>query len=1336
MRSASAKRVDRHGWVRLRKAANINVLEQMEQRMMLSATQLTTLPYETQDSNPSPMYVVGGTTLFFADDATGSKHLYQTDGTAAGTKLVSTQSLDNSTSGGADVAVSGNNLFYITDTGNGQQVEEASVGSSGAITMSQFTNIAPDNNLNRYSIEGIAAVGSNVYFWTDDNSNASGDTTPYELWGSNGTTSTKLGAFSEIDEISGINGKVIFSANDGTDGMELWVSDGTAVGTVPLQMNGGGNVFDPVDFTADGSNLFFEAGGDLFYTNGTQAGTQQVSGVSDVEVDGTSTEDSSLRLAVLSGDVYYNNDGYLYKTTADGQTTTEVSTAVYGVRYLEPTETTIYFQGQDSTHGIELWKSDGTSGGTDLVKDINSGTGSSYPDELTASGNELFFLAEPDGDNEQVFATNGTTVTQLTQTLDDGDDFENSISAGATSGVAYTSIDDGYHGDEPFKLTSTGASLLADVNTSTEDNSQAPGDTAKVGNTVYFTAGSDGNETLWKSDGTTAGTVNITPAVTIGTGVNATTASVVNGLQVGDLLGGSSVLYFESNADGTNNALWMYNGTTAAPVQFIPSGSTTPTDIVIGSNRNVVGNTLYFDYNDGTDGDELWMTDGTVAGTKMVKDIDAGSGSSDPANFYVLGNKLLFTANDGSGAGSELWVSDGTSAGTVAIKHLAPGTSLPDFEDFAVVGSNAYFSTEDDGTSLWKTDGTAAGTVNVGVFDEVDLPPYGVAGSDYGPAPVIGNDFFFSASSVSGGGALNLWKTDGTQAGTVQVASTNVNPTSSSGGLDPENLVNLNSTTIVFQGTGTDGTELWKTDGTTAGTVQVADINPGSASSYPSNLVVLNGEVYFGATSGSNGSVREDYELWKSDGTAAGTSKVKQIFSTSDGYYGSRYGADPGDITIVGSKVFFTANDGTDGTELWETDGTTAGTMMVQDINPTGSGLSSSGGNDLTAITTPAGDNALVFFGDDGTQGKQPYSVVVPVYSLNVSTGTISVPEGGSNTFTVDLTAAPTSDVTVTIAEETGGSSYLSASGTSLVFTPSNWNDPQTVTVSGAINDGALNGTAVFDVSAPNVSTQTVTATETAASTSNVVLSATALNVTEGSSNTFKVHLSSAPVTQETVTITFASGDNILSSSPATLVFTPSNYSTDQTVTIASGTDTDTQNQTATFTVSASGFPDQTVTATQIDTSGPVVGAFTVTPSSGSSKSKIKLSATGVAGDGGTGLASKVIFYIDTNNDGVLDSGDTALKTVKPNRKGEATYTLSAKTLRSGATTFFAEAVDSSGTTGQPKSGTFTLTSVTSKTVLKSAKVSSGVMIAADSTTTKSSDSITQNLFSQSPVLG
>src|SRR5207249_3127339 len=146
----------------------------------------------------------------------------------------------------------------------------------------------------------------------------------------------------------------------------------------------------------------------------------------------------------------------------------------------------------------------------------------------------------------------------------------------------------------------------------------------------------------------------------------------------------------------------------------------------------------------------------------------------------------------------------------------------------------------------------------------------------------------------------------------------------------------LSTTKVVFSATdGSHGYELWVTDGTAAGTSMVLDINT-SGNSSPRYMTSLgNGKAVFSAT---DGSANHGYELWVTDGTGAGTSMVLNINSGSLSSY-------PQDITRFGTgKALFTATDGTlagqHGFELWVTDGTGAGTSMVKDINPgTGSSL-------------------------------------------------------------------------------------------------------------------------------------------------------------------------------------------------------------------------------------------------------------------------------------------------------------------------------------------------------------------------------------------------------------
>jgi ELWxxDGT repeat protein len=125
---------------------------------------------------------------------------------------------------------------------------------------------------------------------------------------------------------------------------------------------------------------------------------------------------------------------------------------------------------------------------------------------------------------------------------------------------------------------------------------------------------------------------------------------------------------------------------------------------------------------------------------------------------------------------------------------------------------------------------------------------------------------------------------------------------------------------------------------TNAGAIEVAGVNAPNynhlltaaavafqtTGSTPISLTYVNGTLYFSADDGVNGK-----ELWKSDGTTTGTVMVKDI-STSISYLAS--------LTNVNGTLYFSANDGVNGQELWKSDGTTTGTVMVKDIRTGTSG--------------------------------------------------------------------------------------------------------------------------------------------------------------------------------------------------------------------------------------------------------------------------------------------------------------------------------------------------------------------------------------------------------------
>jgi len=363
-----------------------------------------------------------------------------------------------------------------------------------------------------------------------------------------------------------------------------------------------------------------------------------------------------------------------------------------------------------------------------------------------------------------------------------------------------------------------------------------------------------------------------------------------------------------------------------APREFVPFGGLTA-----------------FVAEDKVAGRELWVTDGTATGTRLLKDVNPGKASSDPAELTVVGSTLYFAADNGVD-GRELWKSDGTPAGTVLVKDIRPGKEMVyDWQVNKEVERNAWsepqglmefggkvFFTANDGVhgfGLWASDGTAVGTALVKDIDP-ESTSEGYADSGV-PAFVVGGRLVVR-------GVDSIWTSDGTEAGTVKLADVTLSTDWGAGG-NKVSHARLGDK-VVFGGYDGSGSQPWITDGTVQGTMLVADIT--SAVSGASDIwreplesfITAGGIVYFRADDGGHG-----MELWRTDGTAAGTTMVKDIATgTSKGWDDqprpeSSY---PSDIVPFAGGILFTANDGVNGNELWKSDGTAAGTVLVKDLVP------------------------------------------------------------------------------------------------------------------------------------------------------------------------------------------------------------------------------------------------------------------------------------------------------------------------------------------------------------------------------------------------------------------
>jgi hypothetical protein len=214
--------------------------------------------------------------------------------------------------------------------------------------------------------------------------------------------------------------------------------------------------------------------------------------------------------------------------------------------------------------------------------------------------------------------------------------------------------------------------------------------------------------------------------------------------------------------------------------------------------------------------------------------------------------------------------------------------------------------------------------------------------------------------------------------------------------------------------------------------------------------------------------------------------------------------------------------------------------------------------------------------------------------AIQLSATSISVPEGGSQTFGVRLAANPgTATVSVACAVATTGDTNLTVvAGTGTKsFTSANFGTFQNVTVAAAEDADSTNGTRVVNCTSTNLTTQSVTATEADNDPAQaLVVTPTAVTVPEGGTVMYGVHLASAPTGTVTVTSTAATGGtndtNITVTGGASLTFTAADFATDKMVTLSAAQDADSANGVRNITVASSGLTSVTVVATEDDDEG------------------------------------------------------------------------------------------------------------------------------------------------------
>ncbi|MGD8930642.1 MAG: hypothetical protein PVI22_16890 [Lysobacterales bacterium] len=317
---------------------------------------------------------------------------------------------------------------------------------------------------------------------------------------------------------------------------------------------------------------------------------------------------------------------------------------------------------------------------------------------------------------------------------------------------------------------------------------------------------------------------------------------------------------------------------------------------------------------------------GIGTGPYLIKDINTQtSGNCDGVDNTLqdhaagTSNYLIFRARSNPGSSSsvgfEPWRTDGQTGNADLVTDIASGGDDSNPRNMVSVLGGSYVAfnawTYSSGEEPWITDGSAAGTAQL-----AEIAAAGDASNPRSFTPLSNDSFLFVASDQAALGE-ELYVSDGSGASLVEDINSDPGSDSHIQFLTPFKGKDL---AVFIAEDPVAGREPWVTDGTAAGTFRLADINPGSADSntqtddgYNKCFTQVGDLMFFAADDGTTGR-----ELWVTDGTPAGTRFVKEIYDGPGGGYS-------GQAAAFNGLLYFAAP----GIGLWSSDGTTDGTQPV-----------------------------------------------------------------------------------------------------------------------------------------------------------------------------------------------------------------------------------------------------------------------------------------------------------------------------------------------------------------------------------------------------------------------
>lgn len=760
-----------------------------------------------------------------------------------------------------------------------------------------------------------------------------------EPWSSDGSTAgTKQiadliigrGGSHPMNFIS-VGNMTYFSAFSLDSGRELWVTDGTSVGTLLVSdIISGTESSDPIPLIAIGNKLLLTVstpgtGRELWVSDGTQNGTEMLADAyagpgayqfsnfvtfggkviytvkSNAQLwstDGTPTGTQRLVGASgyakteFGGQLYVTNGNQLYRLSSPTATPDVIANASNPISTVASTDNLLYFQS-----GTELWRTDATLNGTFAI--------SAYTGDLRSKfatvKDRLYFLTATNQTSQLYWTTGSDETTSLVTEL---------------PGLAII------YGAVNYRvLLNIGLTLWSSDGTAAGTNSL---DVYFTSQTIYdlandymyfsrYPEGFFGHE-LWRTDGTVSGTLLVKDIHTANPkkGSVDTNMSVINDrLIFSDYLGvyaiDAGTVKRQSAAQPISNFVdaqhaneYFYTSKNGLIRSNGISGTTVSTGEVRGI-ASTSGKVYYSDYVN--TGISVWYYNDATQSSELVTDFSQFSTSDKPlglAGMTGLNGNLFFissVAHNDWMTRPKMWFSDGTLAGTVVLNEMPDWRYTSFLEEeiqSIVVGNTIYFSVENTtgGLELWKTDGTVAGTVSIEVLNTR------ASFANLHKFTELNGKLVYAVNDIPGFEPPSLWVTDGTPNGAIKL----LDSVTQRHDAPIEFIVNNNKIFLTAIQPGF-GSEPWVTDGTIANTFMLQDISPGNTGSTPNHYMASGTDVYF-----RSGSTK--LKLWKTDGTIVGTNIMVDYFQNT-------VSSNVSSPVNINDDIYFLADDGT-GQAIWK----------------------------------------------------------------------------------------------------------------------------------------------------------------------------------------------------------------------------------------------------------------------------------------------------------------------------------------------------------------------------------------------------------------------------------